>query len=91
MSTTDFITRITSEAIFLSILLSLPAIVVSLLIGVGIALFSAVTQIQEQTLSFAPKMILVYAVLAATSGWSGNLIVQFTVRCFEQISHMILR
>ena len=57
MSVQDFVVQITNEAILITIVVSMPAILLSLIIGVAVAIFSATTQIQEQTLSFVPKMI----------------------------------
>jgi flagellar biosynthetic protein FliQ len=81
MSIQDFIVQITNEAILITIMVSLPGIVVSLAIGVAVAIFSATTQIQEQALSFVPKMIAVFAVLAATAPWVGSTMLRFAERC----------
>ena len=85
----DFVIQVSSEAILLTILLSLPAILASLVIGVSMALFSATTQIQEQTLSFAPKMIGVYVALLATGSWIGTLLFRFASKCFSEISQIV--
>jgi len=81
MSIQDFIVQITNEAILITIMVSLPSIVVSLFIGVAVAIFSATTQIQEQALSFVPKMIAVFALLAATAPWMGSVMLRFAERC----------
>lgn len=81
MSIQDFIVQITNEAILITIVVSMPSILLSLIIGVAIAIFSATTQIQEQTLSFVPKMIAVFAVLAATGPWVGATMIRFAARC----------
>jgi flagellar biosynthetic protein FliQ len=81
MSIQDFIVQITNEAILITIMVSLPGILVSLFIGVAVAIFSATTQIQEQALSFVPKMIAVFAVLAATAPWVGSTMLRFAERC----------
>ena len=81
MSIQDFIVQITNEAILITIVVSMPASLLSLLIGVGVAIFSATTQIQEQTLSFVPKMIAVFAVLAATGPWIGSTMIRFAQHC----------
>ena len=81
MSVEDFIIQITNEAILITIVVSAPAIIVSLLIGVAMAIFSATTQIQEQTLSFVPKMIAVFAVMAMTGPWVGATMLRFTAKC----------
>ena len=81
MSIQDFIVQITNEAILITIIVSLPAILLSLFIGVGVAIFSATTQIQEQSLSFVPKMIAVFAVIAITGPWIGATMMRFAERC----------
>ncbi|MEW5853703.1 MAG: flagellar biosynthetic protein FliQ [Myxococcota bacterium] len=78
----QFVVKVTTEGILLMLIISAPAILVSLAIGLAVALFSATTQIQEQTLSFVPKLVVVFAVLAATAGWMGSLIMRYTVLCF---------
>ena len=85
MSTESIIMQLTSEAILITVLISLPAIVASLAIGLAIAIFSATTQIQEQTLSFAPKMIIIYLVLIATGSWAGRILIDFGVKCLRDI------
>ena len=81
MSIQDFIVQITNEAILITIVVSLPSILLSLVIGVAVAIFSATTQIQEQSLSFVPKMIAVFACLAITGPWIGATMIRFTERC----------
>ena len=81
MSVQDFIVQITNEAILITIIVSMPTVLVSLFIGVVVAIFSATTQIQEQSLSFVPKMVAVFAVLAATGPWVGSIMIRFTQRC----------
>lgn len=89
MAVQDFIIQIMNEAILLTIVLSMPAILVSLFIGLAVAIFSATTQIQEQTLSFVPKMIAVFAVLAATAAWMGGIMVRFASRCMNGFVEVI--
>jgi len=89
MNVQDFIVQITNESILLTIVMSMPTILASMLLGLLIALFSATTQIQEQTLSFVPKMIAVFAVLAATAGWMGTTMMRFAAHCFSGISDVI--
>jgi flagellar biosynthetic protein FliQ len=82
MSVQDFVVQIMNEAILITIIISMPTIIVSLVVGLAIAIFSATTQIQEQTLSFVPKMIAVFAVLGATAAWTGATMLRFAQHCF---------
>jgi len=88
MSLQHFLIQISHEAILLIIFTSLPAIIASLAIGLLVAVFSATTQIQEATLSFAPKMIVVYIAIAATGGWVGSLMLRFTTKCLSEFSNI---
>jgi flagellar biosynthetic protein FliQ len=76
---------LTREAIFITIIASLPAILASLVIGLFVAIFSATTQIQEQTLSFAPKMIAVYLALLAFGAPLASMLMTFAKTCFHLI------
>ncbi len=89
MSIQDFIVQITNEAILITIMVSLPGILVSLVIGVAVAIFSATTQIQEQSLSFVPKMIAVFAVIAGTAPWIGSTMIRFAERCLGGFSDVV--
>ena len=61
----------------------------SLVIGVAVAIFSATTQIQEQSLSFVPKMIAVFAVIAGTAPWIGSTMIRFAERCLGGFSDVV--
>lgn len=82
----DTLLALTREAIYITIIASLPAIIASLVVGLLVALFSATTQIQEQTLSFAPKMIAVYLALIAFGAPLGSMVMEFAKTCFRMIN-----
>lgn len=73
------------HALYLSLWLSLPTIVVASVVGVLFSLFQALTQIQEQTLSFGIKLIAVMATLVVTARWMGVELYNFTLRAFEAL------
>lgn len=73
------------KGIYLALLLSLPAIIVASLVGTGFSLLQALTQIQEQTLSFAIKLIVTVGVLILTVRWVGLELVQYSVSLFDLI------
>jgi flagellar biosynthetic protein FliQ len=85
----DFLMQITNEALLLTIVICAPSLLLSMLLGLVISLIQAVTQIQEQTLTFVPKMILIFASLAALGPWIGNTMLKFAVKCFEGFSLVI--
>ncbi|NVJ03172.1 flagellar biosynthesis protein FliQ [Myxococcus sp. AM001] len=83
------LTFITQEALFLVLVASAPPVLMSLLVGFIISLFQATTQIQEQTLTFAPKVIAVFGVLALAGPWIGSQLVRFTFHVFDRFPVLI--
>ena len=71
------LTRLAAETLYLVLLISAPALLVSLGIGLAIGLLQAVTQVQEQTLSFVPKLVGVAVALVVGGGWMGGHLVRF--------------
>lgn len=70
------------EALLLILIMSGPPILFASIIGLFVAIFQAATQIQEQTLSFAIKMVVVMATVVFMGGWLGSLIFQFAQKIF---------
>lgn len=70
-----------NQDLFLTALLvALPALAVSLVVGLAVSLFQTVTSIQDQTLSYVPRIILVGLAIVVTLGFSLQLAVEFTRR-----------
>ncbi len=88
MTTADYLIRIAREGLLLAILLSAPVVLTSLVVGLAVSVFQATTQIQEQTLSFAPKLVTVLLSLAIAGPWIGGQIVRFTRAVFDAIPHI---
>ncbi|MDX8402112.1 MAG: flagellar biosynthesis protein FliQ [Mariprofundaceae bacterium] len=86
---TSTVIHLGSEAIWLILWLSLPMLLVALVVGIMISLFQAVTQIQEMTLTFVPKIIAVFAVMILAAPWMTEKMVAFTRRLFEQIPGLL--
>lgn len=70
--------RVAREALYLAILVSAPALIAAVLVGVVVGIVQTVTQLQESTLSFVPKMAAVLLVLAVLGPWMASEIVRFT-------------
>lgn len=83
------ILSIAKDAIWASILISAPILGGSLLIGLVVSILQATTQIQEQTLTFVPKIIVVFLVLVIFGPWMLNILVGFTHNLLVGIPHMI--
>lgn len=77
---------IASEALFLVIKVSLPVLLVSLCVGLIISIFQTVTSIQEQTLTFVPKIVAVFLSLILLGNWMVNCIVDFMVKLWSNFS-----
>lgn len=88
-SSHQFITQIMNQGLLMILVLSGPPIVISMIVGIMISLFQAVTQIQEQTLTFVPKMLIIFGVLAALGPWLGSQILRFAQFCFGSFPQYI--
>jgi flagellar biosynthetic protein FliQ len=80
---------ILQQSLYLVILVSAPPVLMALVVGVLVAVFQATTQLQEQTLSFAPKLVSVLGVLALAGPWIGSQLVRFTYHVFDQFPAII--
>jgi flagellar biosynthesis protein FliQ len=76
--TSDFVVGLMAEAIKVTMLISAPVLIVGLVVGVVISLIQAVTQIQEMTLVFVPKIVAVLVVLVAALPWMMNIMITYT-------------
>ncbi len=81
--TTDIVVDIAREALWMIIKCSAPMLLVSLLIGLLVSIFQTVTSIQEQTLTFVPKMLGIFITLLICGGWILNSIVEFVVNLYS--------
>lgn len=84
--TQELVMQIFNEAIWLAFKLGVPLLVVGMLVGLIIAILQAATQVHEQTLTFAPKVIIVALTLLALGPWMLNSLIDFTNRIFELMS-----
>jgi flagellar biosynthetic protein FliQ len=85
MTATELVLRAVREGLILVLLLSGPALVASMVAGFVVGLLQAATQIQDQTLSFVPKLVLVMLVLAAMGPVLGASLVRFSQALFLAI------
>ena len=82
------VVQIGRELLFTAMLLALPTVAVSLIVGLLISIFQTVTSIQEQTLTFAPRILAVGLVLVFTLPWTLEVLSNFTMRMFWLISEV---
>lgn len=83
------VTSQVSQALLLTLWLSLPPIVVASVVGTLFALVQALTQIQEQTLSFAVKLVAVGLTIFLTARWVGGEIFNYTVMLFDTFPKLV--
>lgn len=84
--TIDSAAEILTRAIQVILITSLPSVGLGLLIGLIVAIVQAVTQIQEQTLTFLPKMVVVFLVVSATFPWMASTFLELTINLFQSIT-----
>jgi flagellar biosynthesis protein FliQ len=75
------------DAIMTLVLVASPLMLVGLVVGVAISLLQALTQIQEMTLTFVPKIVVVLLVLAVTGSFIGAHLSTFTETVYSRIEH----
>ncbi len=83
--TQEFAISIGRETLGLVLLVSAPTIGLALVVGILVSLFQATTQIHEQTLTFAPKIVAVFLGLLVFGPWMLTAVAEFTVRLFNGI------
>ncbi|MDO5601203.1 MAG: flagellar biosynthesis protein FliQ [Oscillospiraceae bacterium] len=76
------------EAMMTAIKLSAPMLIVSIVVGLIVAIFQAATQIHEQTLTFVPKVAAIAALLLMTGSWMITLMVDFFQRIFSLMASL---
>ena len=84
--TIDDVTAIAGQALYLIIKVSAPVLLVSLVIGLVISIFQTVTSIQEQTLTFVPKIVCVFVALMVFGHWMLNSMTEFMVDLWSNFS-----
>ena len=85
MITEGQVLDIARDAIYTIIMASAPALVVSLIVGLIISIFQTVTSIQEQTLTFVPKILAVFFTLMLCGSWMLGLMSDFTTELWNSL------
>lgn len=87
MITQEAVLDIMRNAIFNIIIVSAPLLLVSLIIGLVISIFQTVTSIQEQTLTFVPKILAVFITLMLVGSWMMNTLLEFIRTLWSSFSY----
>lgn len=76
------------DALIRTLLIAGPTLIIGMLVGLVVSIFQATTQIQEQTLSFVPKLIAIFVTLILTGNFMLNVLLNFTRTIFKIISKL---
>ncbi|WP_274361469.1 flagellar biosynthesis protein FliQ [Paenibacillus thermotolerans] len=85
----DTVIRIAGESIYTVLLVSAPMLVLALVVGLIISVFQATTQIQEQTLAFVPKIVVVLLAILFFGPWMLSKLVSFTFNIFDNLYRFV--
>ncbi|VVE85795.1 type III secretion system export apparatus subunit SctS [Pandoraea sputorum] len=86
--TQALIVQMASELLWLVLVLSLPVVVAASIVGLLVGLVQALTQIQDQTVSFVIKLVAACLTLALTYRWMGAALMRFTEQTFDLAARM---
>jgi len=77
------------DMLLLTLMLSLPVMAVGMSIGLLVSIFQAMTQIQEQTLTFVPKIVGILLAILVMLPWTLRTMVDYTVRLMEEMAYLV--
>lgn len=83
---TEYFVAVAKQALFLSLVLTGPPVLIAMLVGLTISILQATTQIQEQTLTFVPKLFAIVATLAIAGPWMLTQLVAFTASLYDSFA-----
>lgn len=86
--TEGFVITLGREALYTTLLICAPLLGVSLIVGLLIGIFQATTQLQDQTLSFVPKIVAVLITVVICAPWIIKILVSFTQTLYQNIQHL---
>jgi flagellar biosynthetic protein FliQ len=85
----DTVLELCTQALELALRVGLPLLVAGLVVGLAVSVFQAVTQIQEQTLSFIPKILALAGVLLVLGPWMLNQLLSYTTDLWASIPQLV--
>ena len=87
MITQDAVLDIAHDAIYTIVIVSAPLLLVALIVGLIISIFQTVTSIQEQTLTFVPKILAVFVTLLLVGSWMMNTMIEMITELWSNFSY----
>ncbi len=82
----DAITQIMADAMYTVLITALPPLLISMIVGLAVSIFQTVTSIQEQTLTFVPKLLAIFLVLIIGGSWMLNNMITFMENLWADFS-----
>ena len=87
--TPETVTTIGQQALWVTMMIAAPMLLSALAVGLMVGMFQAATQINEMTMSFIPKLLVLVAALVVAGPWMLSVISTYTVQLFAQIPSLI--
>lgn len=85
----DLIIQLGQDALKTTVMLSAPILITTLVVGLLVSIFQALTQINEATLTFIPKMVVVAIVIVLAGPWMLDLMKGYTIKLFENVPNLV--
>ena len=87
--TTELVVGLGREAIEVALMVGGPMLAVGLVVGVVVSLLQALTQVQEMTLTFVPKILSISLVLVALMPWMAQLMIDYTTNLYSSLPQLV--
>jgi flagellar biosynthetic protein FliQ len=87
----SIVVSLVSQAILMIIMMSAPIVLTAMIVGFTVSILQAITQVQEQTLSFVPKSLCVYGVLIVLGPWLLNTMLQYMRHMLDNLPVYLIR
>lgn len=87
--TPDLALQLSKDLLWTALIVSAPVIGAAMLVGLIVSVFQVVTQIQEMTLTFVPKLLVIFFVLLVGGGWMLSVLMTYSIRLFSSIPALI--
>lgn len=87
--TPDMVIKLAEQSIYTIIIISAPMLLIALAVGLLVSVFQAMTQIQEQTLAFIPKILAVFISLVVFGPWMLTTLLDYTRNLFQSLPRII--
>ncbi len=87
--TEELVLQLSQDALKTTALLAAPLLISTLVVGLIVSIFQALTQINEATLTFVPKMIVIALIIILAGPWMLDVMTQYTVNLFEGLAVMV--